>query len=68
MSLSPVMAMRAAGLLAGMCIVAVLALQTWRVPASPSAAGVSVDLRAVPSGEVGVSPGGALLLTPVLLT
>jgi hypothetical protein len=61
MSLSPVMAMRAAGLLAGVCLVAVVALQTWRVPASPSAAGAQVELRAVPTGEVGVAPAGPVL-------
>jgi hypothetical protein len=62
------MAMRAAGLLAGMCLVALLALQTWRVPASPRAAGVEADLRAVPSGEVGVSPAGAVLGRGAVMT
>lgn len=68
MSLSPVMAMRLAGLLAGLCLVTVVALQSWRVPASPRAAGVEVGLRVVSSGEVGVSPAGPVLrgraLTP----
>jgi hypothetical protein len=67
-SLSPVMAMRAAGLLAGMCLVAVVALNAWRVPASPRAAGVEVALRAVPSGEVGVAPAGPLLDGRAVLT
>ena len=62
------MGVRAAGLLAGLCLVAVVALQSWRVPASPSAAGLELDLRAVPSGEVGVAPAGRVLggtaLTP----
>lgn len=68
MSLSPVMAMRLAGLLAGICLVGLVALQSWRVPASPRAAGVEVDLSAVASGEVGVAPAGRVLrrvaLTP----
>jgi hypothetical protein len=67
-SLSPLIVSRGAGLLAGLCLVAVVALQAWRVPASARSAGVEVDLRAVPSGEVGVEPGGPVLtrraLTP----
>jgi hypothetical protein len=62
------MGVRAAGLLAGLCLVGAVALQAWRVPASPRAAGLEVDLRAVPSGEVGVAPAGAVIraraLTP----
>jgi hypothetical protein len=60
-SLSPVIASRAAGLLAGLCLVGVAALFAWRVPASARPAAVSVDVRAVPSGEVGVSPAAPLL-------
>lgn len=61
MSLSPIIAVRAGGLLAGMCLVVFVALQAWRVPGAPSAAGVDVDLRAVPTGEVGVAPAGPVL-------
>ncbi|HEX2085138.1 MAG TPA: hypothetical protein VHF89_05605 [Solirubrobacteraceae bacterium] len=61
MSLSPATASRAAGLLAGLCLVGIVALQAWRVPASARPAAVAVDLRAVPSGEVGVTPAGPLL-------
>ena len=56
------MGVRAAGLLAGLCLVGLVALQAWRVPASPRAAEVGVDLRAVPTGDVGVSQAGAALL------
>ena len=61
MSISPVIAVRVAGLLAGVILVAAVALGTWRVPASPSAAGVEGDLQAVSSGEVGVEPSGAVV-------
>ena len=68
MSLSPVIAVRLAGLLAGLVLVALVAVGSWRVPASPQAAGLEVDLRAVPTGEVGVAPAGPVLrgaeLTP----
>ena len=68
MSISPVIAVRVAGLLAGVILVAAVALGTWRVPPSPRAAGVEVDLRAVSSGEVGVQPDGPVVrrgeLTP----
>ena len=61
MSLSPVIAVRLAGVLAGLILVASVALGSWRVPASPRAAGLEVELRAVGSGEVGVAPGGAVV-------
>ena len=61
MSLSPVIAVRLAGVLAGLILVAVVALGSWRVPASPRAAGLDVDVRAVGTGEVGVEPGGSVV-------
>lgn len=68
MSLSPVIAVRLAGVLAGLILVAVFAAGAWRVPASPRAAGLDVDVRAVGTGEVGVTPGGSVVrgsgLTP----
>ena len=68
MSGSVLITSRVAGLLAGLGLVGLLALQAWRIPASARPAAVAVDLRAVPTGEVGVSPVGALLagesLTP----
>ena len=68
MSLSPVIAVRLAGLLAGLSLVVAVAFGAWRVPASPQAAGVAAELRVVSSGEVGVQPAGAVVrsdgLTP----
>jgi hypothetical protein len=58
---SGVIGSRVGGFLAGLCLVGVLALQAWRVPASARPATVAVDLRAVPTGEVGVAPSGAVL-------
>jgi hypothetical protein len=52
---------RAAGFLAGLCLVGVVALQAWRIPASARPAAAAVDLRAVPSGEVGVEPAGPVV-------
>jgi hypothetical protein len=52
---------RAAGLLAGLSLVGIVALQAWRVPASPRPAAVGLDLRAVVGGEVGVSPAGPVV-------
>ncbi len=60
MSLSPVMAVRVAGLVAGVCLVTVVALSAWRVPASARPAAVALDLRVVATGEVGVAPAGAV--------
>ena len=52
---------RVAGFLAGLSLVAVLALQSWRVPGATRPGAAGVDLRAVSSGEVGVEPGGSVL-------
>jgi hypothetical protein len=60
------MATRAAGLLAGLCLVAVVALGAWRVRPSAQPAGVEADLRAVSSGEVGVEPSGPVVRRGVL--
>jgi hypothetical protein len=59
LSLSPVIAVRLAGLLAGLSLVAGVAFGAWRVPASPRTAGLDAELRVVGTGEVGVAPAGA---------
>jgi len=60
------MAVRLAGLVAGLAVVALLALQAWRVPASSRPAGVDVGLRAVATGEVGVRPSGGVVRSRVV--
>jgi hypothetical protein len=66
MSLSPVTAVRLSGLIAGLSLVALLALQAWRVPASSRPAGVDVGLRAVATGEVGARPSGGAVRSRVV--
>ncbi|MDQ3740271.1 MAG: hypothetical protein M3389_04925 [Actinomycetota bacterium] len=58
MSLSPVLGVRIAGLLAGLGLVGLFALQAWRVPATARPATAAVDVRALSSGEVGVADAG----------
>ena len=61
MSVSGLLGARIAGLLAGLGLVAILAVQAWVVPGATGPAAASVDLRAVPTGEVGVEPEGPVL-------
>jgi hypothetical protein len=58
---------RAAGFLAGLSLVAVLAVGVWTVPGVARPAVAGVDLRAVSTGEVGIEPGGSVLRTTALI-
>ena len=61
MSGLPISGVRVAGFLAGLCLVGLLTLLSWRVPAVSRPAPVAVELRTVDSGEVGVQPAGAVV-------
>jgi hypothetical protein len=46
---------RIAGLLAGLCLVGLVALNAWRVPAAARPAPVVAELHGVSTGEIGVA-------------
>ena len=60
MSVSELLGARAAGFLGGLGLIAVLAIGAWGVPGATRPAVARVDLRAVPTGEVGVAPAGSV--------
>lgn len=61
-----VLAARSLGLVAGLLVVAA-ALLAWRVPTVPAGAGAEVSFKAVPTGELAISQGGAFVDAPALI-